>query len=165
VTHNPRIDVQIGEAFTAAVPEHLIRRVADIALCHGHQAGPDRVTLLITDDDTLRSLNRDFRGIDEVTDVLAFSARGGWRDGRPGPPDQEPFPLPPGEQDHLGDIAVSYPQAARQAEAADVPIDRELALLVAHGILHLLGFDHSDAPREEAMTARIRSILADAFNE
>lgn len=164
MTDDSRIDVQVREAFAAAVPEHLIRRVVDIALCHGRQGGPDHVTVLITDDDTLRSLNRDFRGIDEVTDVLAFNARGGWRDDRPGSRDEEAFPLPPGEQDRLGDIAVSYPQAARQAEAADVPIDRELALLVAHGVLHLLGFGHSDPRREEAMAARTRSILADAFD-
>ncbi len=161
-----RIDVQIQEAFTGAVAEALIRRVAGIALDRERLAGPDRVTVLIADDDTLRSLNRDFLGTDEVTDVLAFSAREGWCEGRPPPPvhEDEAFPVLPGEGDRLGDIAVSCPQAARQAEATGTSTDRELALLVAHGVLHLLGFDHSDPRREAAMSARTRSILAEAFD-
>ena len=161
-----RVDVQVREGFVSAVPESLIRRVAGIALDRCRVAGPGRVTVLIADDDTLRSLNRDFRGADETTDVLAFSALEGWSEGHPpGPvPPDEAFPLVPGEQDRLGDVAISYPQAARQARAASNPIDRELALLVAHGVLHLLGFDHSDSRQEAAMSARTRSILAEVFS-
>ena len=161
-----RVDVQVHEGFVSAVPESLIRRVAGIALDRCRVAGSDRVTVLIADDDTLRSLNRDFRRADETTDVLAFSAREGWSEGHPPGPVQADgaFPVVPGEQDRLGDVAISYPQAARQAKAAGTSIDRELALLVAHGVLHLLGFDHSDSRRQAAMSARTRSILAEAFN-
>ena len=166
MTNDPRIDVQIHETFAEAVSDNLIRRVADLTLNRGRLAGPDNVTVLIANDDTLRSLNRDFRGTDEVTDVLAFSARDGWCEGRPphAVRADEAFPLTPGEEDRLGDIAISYPQAARQAEAAGTSIDRELALLVAHGVLHLLGFDHSNPRQEAAMSTVTRSILAEAFD-
>ena len=161
-----RVDVQVHEGLASDVPEDLIRRVAGIALDRCRVAGPDRVTVLIADDDTLRSLNRDFRGADETTDVLAFSAREGWSEGHPPEPVEaaEAFPLVPGEVDHLGDIAISYPQTERQAKAAGTTIDQELALLVAHGVLHLLGFDHSDSRQEAAMSERTRSILAEAFS-
>jgi len=163
---DPRIDVQVHEGLPAAVPEDLIHRVAGIALNRGRLAGPERVTVLITDDDTLRSLNREFRGVDETTDVLAFGASEGWCDGQPPQPARtdEAFPLPPGEQERLGDVAISYPQASRQAKTAGTSIDRELALLIAHGVLHLLGFDHTDPRREAAMSAKTRSILAEAFD-
>jgi len=164
---DPRVDVQVREGFASAVPESLIRRVAGIALDHCRVAGPDRVTVLLADDDTLRSLNRDFRGADETTDVLAFSAQEGWSEGQPPGSVQtdEAFPPVPDDQDRLGDIAISYPQAARQANAAGTSIDREMALLIAHGVLHLLGFDHSDSRQEAAMSARTRSILAEAFGD
>lgn len=162
-----RVDVQVHEGLASDVPEDLIRRVAGIALDRCLVAGPDRVTVLIADDDTLRSLNRDFRGTDETTDVLAFGAREGWSEGHPPEPVQadEAFPLVPGEQDRLGDVAISYPQTARQAKAAGTSIDREMALLVAHGVLHLLGFDHSDSQQEAAMSERTRAILTEAFSD
>ena len=163
---DPRIDLQVRDEFVAAVPEHLLRRVARIALDRERLAGTHRVTVLIADDDTLRALNRDFNDTDEVTDVLAFSTREGWRDGRPPrpAPGDEAFPMLPGERDRLGDVAISCPEAARQAKVAGTSLDRELALLVAHGILHLLGFDHADPRREAEMSARTRAILAEAFN-
>lgn len=82
--------------------------------------------LLLTDDRTIRALNRRLRGQDRTTDVLSFPAGG---DLEPGTP-------------HLGEIAISLPQAGRQARAAGWPRRSELALLVTHGFLHLLGYDH-----------------------
>jgi probable rRNA maturation factor len=82
--------------------------------------------LLLADDRTLRSLNRRHRGVDRTTDVLSFPAGG---DLEPGAP-------------HIGAIAISLPQAGRQARAAGWPRRSELALLVTHGFLHLLGYDH-----------------------
>ena len=57
-------------------------------------------------------------------------------------------------------MVVSYPQAERQARAAGHPINRELAALVAHGVLHLLGYDHTSAEEEAAMKAREATVLA-----
>jgi probable rRNA maturation factor len=78
-------------------------------------------------DGAMRALNRRHRAKDETTDVLSFPA------GR--------APDPEGLR-HLGDILISVPQAARQARAAGHGLDRELRVLLLHGYLHLLGYDH-----------------------
>jgi probable rRNA maturation factor len=84
------------------------------------------VTLLLESDTTLRRLNRTFRGEDRTTDVLSFPAGGDLEPGHP----------------HLGDIAISVPRAGRQARRAGWTLREEMALLVTHGFLHLLGYDH-----------------------
>ena len=133
-----------------------------------------QVSLLIADDAAIRELNRAYRGRDETTDVLSFSAQyaGPWA-GPGDPPATAPaqpagpdfFPLPDGEPPPLGDIAISLPQARRQAEAAGVPLKRELALLLVHGALHLLGHDHYDHAERAAMQALERAALADLFGD
>jgi probable rRNA maturation factor len=75
-------------------------------------------------DRAMRELNRDFRGRDEVTDVLSF----------PGEPSME--------AGHLGDVVVCVPQARRQAAARGASLERELQTLLLHGVLHCLGHDH-----------------------
>ena len=131
-----------------------------------------QVSLLLTDDATVRELNRQYRGLDETTDVLSFSAQhaGEWQgeDTAPSPltgegETLEDFPLPPHEPPPLGDIVISIPQAARQAGEQGVPLHREVALLLVHGALHLLGHDHlNDTPRTE-MQALERAALAALF--
>jgi rRNA maturation RNase YbeY len=90
----------------------------------------------------MRALNRRHRAKDATTDVLSFPA------GR--------VPDPEGHR-HLGDILISVPQAARQARAAGHPLDRELRLLLLHGYLHLLGYDHE---RDEGTMLRLQRRLA-----
>jgi probable rRNA maturation factor len=84
------------------------------------------VTLRLAPDREVRRLNRIFRGKDRTTDVLSFPARGDLEPGR----------------HHLGDLAISLPQARRQARRAGWSVEEELSLLVTHGFLHLLGYDH-----------------------
>ena len=131
------------------------------------------MSLLIADDDAIRELNREFRGLNEVTDVLAFSAShaGYWQGEaeasadhyvKPGPPEKDGlgFVLPPDELPVLGDIVISYPQAQRQAQERGEPVERELALLIVHGVLHLTGYDHL-APEETAvMQTKERAALS-----
>ncbi|MCL4793321.1 MAG: rRNA maturation RNase YbeY [Bryobacteraceae bacterium] len=85
-------------------------------------AGGACFSALLTSDRRLRQLNRDFRGKDEPTDVLSF-----------------PLPTPDGS---LGEMAISVPRAREQAEALGHPAEREIAILLLHGLLHLLGHDH-----------------------
>lgn len=150
--------------------EGVMLAALDVALAADE---PGQVSLLITDDATVRELNRSYRGLDEVTDVLSFSAthQGHWQGevGLPGGPDQAmggaftgidageswpDFVMPPDELPPLGEVVVSYPQTCRQAEDLDKPADEELALLVVHGVLHLVGHDHAE-PEE---TARMRFL-------
>ncbi len=91
----------------------------------------------------MRSLNRRFRGKDKVTDVLSFSAREG-----------EFSHLQP---DVLGDIVISVPRAKRQAAAAGRRLVQEIEILLIHGLLHLLGYDH-ERSRLEARRMKRREI-------
>ncbi len=130
-----------------------------------------QVSLLLTDDAKVRELNRQYRGLDETTDVLSFSAQHGghWQGDNGDAPDAEggnaDFPMPDYEPPPLGDIAISLPQAARQAEAAGVPLERELALLLVHGALHLLGHDHLDDGAQAAMQRLEQGALAAIFGQ
>ncbi|HVZ79697.1 MAG TPA: rRNA maturation RNase YbeY [bacterium] len=91
-------------------------------------------------DAEMKELNRSYRGKAKTTDVLSFPLLEGRR-----MPRAPKGPLP------LGDVVVSLPQAARQAKERGVPMERELALLVVHGILHLLGHDHVTVRQEKRM--------------
>jgi probable rRNA maturation factor len=118
------------------------RRVAEVALAaEGSQERP--VTLVLTDDAEIHRLNRDYRGSDRPTDVLAFALDEG------GPV----FPHAP-----LGDVVVSVERAGLQAGARRHPLDAELELLVVHGTLHLLGYDHAEPEEARRMRNRIRAI-------
>ena len=124
-----------------------------------------QVSLAVTSDETIRELNRDYRGLDEVTDVLAFSASysGHWEGEYDQPNSQgsemPDFVFPPGEASPMGEVVIAYPQAKRQAEQRGVALGDELALLTVHGVLHLAGHDHAD-PREQAeMQAKERAAL------
>ena len=128
-----------------------------------------QVSLLLTDDETVRQLNREYRGVDRTTDVLSFSFEhwGHWEGDDDAPrsgEDAHPgWPLPEDEPPPLGEIIVSVPQAARQAESQGVPLRRELALLIVHGALHLLGHDHYGDDERETMRALERTALGEIF--
>ncbi len=99
------------------------------------------MSVLFTGDGAMRTLNRRFRGIDRTTDVLSFSFReGAFGDLRP---------------DNLGDIVISVPRAERQAREAGHPLAREIEILLIHGLVHLLGYDHERGP-SEARRMRLR---------
>lgn len=97
-----------------------------------------RAGLLFTDDNTIRRLNAQFRGIDAPTDVLSF---------------------PSGVEDYLGDIAISLEQAQRQADEIGQSLMREVAFLTAHAMLHLFGYDHETEEGELAMRAMQRKVM------
>lgn len=98
------------------------------------------VSLVITGQEEIRRLNREYRGKDRPTDVLSFSlAEQGEMD--------TPFIDPPDGLRHLGEVVISCPQAAIQAQARHHSPKKELAVLITHGVLHLLGYDHG-TPKE-----------------
>ena len=143
-----------------------LERVSHAALrAAGDFSAPAQMSLLITDDATIQSLNGQFRGTDEVTDVLSFSAEhaGHWEGEDEGPDaaiDLQ-FVLPPDEPAPLGEVIVSYPQTQRQAEDHGVALEHELAHLVVHGVLHLTGHDHLEPVETALMQAKERSALQD----
>jgi probable rRNA maturation factor len=109
------------------------------------------VGVVIADDATVQELNRRFLGMDEPTDVLSFGLGGqGAKD----------FALPSGEATSLGEVIISYPTAVSQAEEQGQSVQAEVAHLLVHGILHLLGYDHQGAEDERLMRQRGEEILA-----
>lgn len=139
------IDVQdewgIGEA-TAA----LLRQAVMVVLEQEGVTVPAALTLLLTGDELLQALNRQFLGVDEPTDVLSFPA------GPPMPGRKEMTP-------YLGDMAVSIPRATQQAAAGGHSLAAELQLLAVHGTLHLLGYDHAEADEKAIMWAAQAAAL------
>lgn len=118
-------------------------------------AGEREVTVVLVDDDAIAALNRRDRGVAGPTDVLSYPLA---------EPTDVGFPILP----HLGDVIVSLDTAARQAAERRVPTWHEVAELVAHGLLHLLGHDHQDEAQwppfraaQAAAAALARSIDAE----
>jgi len=109
------------------------------------------VSVLLTDDEEIARLNKDYRGIDGPTDVLSFSQIEDG--GLAGFADIE-------EEILLGDVVISIDTAQRQASEQGRALDDEIDTLLAHGILHLLGYDHENTEDAMKMFARQEEILS-----
>ena len=159
------VSVQTIEDGHDLLPEGWVEDVVVRALKIAVAPEGSGVSVVFAGDDVVRELNREHRGLDETTDVLAFSfAHEGEFYGEPDgrvPVDEMPgFTLPPGQPEPLGEVIVSYPQAVRQADAVGRTVREELAALLAHGVLHLLGHDHMEPDEEALMKALETRILA-----
>jgi probable rRNA maturation factor len=111
------------------------------------------ISILFTDDNNIRKLNQQFRNINQATDVLSF------------PQDTNEDPITPGEI-ILGDIAVSLDTAQAQAKEHGLTFKEEIILLLIHGILHLLGYDHEISEQEdERMRIKTRELFSLVFPE
>ena len=149
------IDVQVFPPYSRRLSKAWLRDVVELALDVRDEESPLCISLVVADDETVHGLNRDFRGLDEPTDVLAFplwESRYGDDDG--------PGGLPPEASAPVGEVVISYPQAARQAREARKLVRAEMALLVIHGVLHLLGYDHADDCEKQRMWAVQDDVLA-----
>jgi probable rRNA maturation factor len=189
----------LSETAARALAAEILRRVG--------VSGPVAIDVLVTDDDALRTLNRDYRGFDEVTDVLSFplleeplvqapdgelwgakeadanwlyafaqhdaslgtfDAHAGDSDGGPEGAEQDDqdesadaiaFVAPADLPRHLGDVVIARGAVARQAAAAGHSEAWELAFLLAHGILHLVGYDDHTEAGYAAMVAHQEAAL------
>ncbi|MCL0044047.1 rRNA maturation RNase YbeY [Dehalococcoidia bacterium] len=165
-----KIQIQIFPAFRKGLSAPWLRRVTREALTQGvsavrHNASrPCGVSLVIADDETIHRLNYYYRGLDEVTDVLAFAFdHPGQYEGegyQTNPTMTEPFITPKEDADDIGEIIISYPQCLRQAQAQRHDSSHELSLLITHGVLHLLGYDHVIPQDELVMKCREMKTLA-----
>jgi probable rRNA maturation factor len=140
--------------------------VAQQALLAGHGPTNASLSLTLAGDETVRRLNRDYRGLDETTDVLAFAFHhSGHYEGEGDPPvipENVPFVTAPQGENLLGEVIISYPQCVRQAQSEGRGADEELALLVTHGVLHILGYDHLTPDEERVMREREAAALSGA---
>jgi probable rRNA maturation factor len=112
-------------------------------------AGDAEIAVMLTDDDGIRTLNKNWRGLDKPTNVLSFPAL------QPTGPVSEDDP-----PRMLGDIAIAYQTMRREADEAQKPFDHHLSHLTVHGFLHLIGYDHENDGEAEEMEALETEILA-----
>ena len=143
------IDIQTAPGVHPKISNSLIRRVAKKTFNLERLNQPTEVGVLLTTDEEIRDLNQRYRGIDRPTDVLSFSLE----------EENEMVAAPPDGVRWLGEVVVSYPQAIRQAAEYGHSEDREVAFLIAHGLLHLLGYDHESPEDEAEMLRRQEEIL------
>ena len=99
------------------------------------------LAIVLTDDSTIRALNRDWRGVDKATNVLAF-------------------PTKNAAAGHLGDIVLAFETISREARSQRKPLAHHLAHLAVHGFLHLVGYDHERSKDALAMERTERKILS-----
>jgi probable rRNA maturation factor len=131
-----RIGIYCEPRFSGLVPRNHLRSLARETLKLGGAQIPCTLTLAFLGDEQLRDLNQEFRSVSRTTDVLSFPSR-----------TLDPESRIP----HLGDVVISVPRAESQAKHGHHGLSQELDLLVVHGVLHLLGFDHDTRPRKARM--------------
>lgn len=138
------VSVQANEPLPGEWEREIVRAVTTTL---AREAAPEKteVTVMLTDEEEIRRLNRDFRDADSATDVLSFEMN---------------EPLPEGGV-YLGDVIIALPVARRQAEAQGHTPLAELSLLAVHGVLHLLGEEHDSAEQKAAMWAKQSAILSE----
>ena len=131
--------------------QNVLQQAADLL-----ELGPEvEISVLLVDNETIRSLNRDYRNKDAATDVLSFPMEEAM-DGEP-----EPAVIGGPTDRLLGDLVISVEMAVAQAAEYGHSVERELAFLSVHGLLHLLGYDHEpDVEAEAAMQAEEKRILS-----
>jgi probable rRNA maturation factor len=126
------------------------RAIATAAAFVDSNTGDAELAVMLTDDVGIRTLNKNWRGQDQPTNVLSFPAL--QPTGRTSPDDGPRM---------LGDIAIAYETARREADDEQKPFDHHLSHLAVHGFLHLVGYDHENDNDAEAMEALERAILAE----
>ncbi|MBP3401261.1 MAG: rRNA maturation RNase YbeY [Selenomonadales bacterium] len=134
---------------TQAIEDRIIEVLEETARVHEVDDLAE-VSLMFTDDETIHEMNREYRGIDRPTDVLSFALEEGEEEEIYGGP----------EENLLGDIIISVETATRQAEEYGHSVEREMAFLALHGMLHLLGYDHMEEEERKEMRAQEEAILA-----
>jgi probable rRNA maturation factor len=143
------LTVEFSGAFPRSVSRPLLVRLARKAFDAGGGKGSAAVTMVAVGDAKMKSLNRRYRGKNKVTDILSF----GNDDRFASPPLRLSAPSP------LGDIIICLPQVSRQAKKIGRAFRDEMALMVVHGILHLLGYDHESLADERRMFGLQHEIL------
>jgi rRNA maturation RNase YbeY len=137
---------------SADIDQSVLRTIAARALDAEAQP-PSELSVVLTDDAAIRELNQRYRGTDAPTDVLSFAQGEG-----------EAFAQPDGALPHAGDVIISIETARRQADEHGIALQDEVAHLLVHGILHLLGYDHEIDADAKIMRAREEAILGETHH-
>jgi probable rRNA maturation factor len=138
----------------SAEAERVLPLALDRLVSMGMAPGVCEVSVTLVDDESIRELNRHYRGKDVATDVLSFSQLDGDRLSLGDMPEGSPVPI--------GDIVISMPRVAEQAVEYGHSEAREFGYLMVHGLLHLVGFDHETPEDAITMRAAEEDVLAAA---
>lgn len=138
------ITIEVIEIYQKELETAVLLEAAQKTLQEGAEDPEASLSIRITDQLEMRTLNKQFREEDQSTDVLSFSAD---------------FFDPDLGSRYLGDVVISYPEAAAQAAARGHSLSAELQLLVVHGVLHLLGHDHGTPEEKKAMWGLQERVL------
>ncbi len=126
--------------------EGLVMKTVNMVLEEEDSGKESEVSVVFVDDVRMQELNKQYRGVGRPTDVLSFAMTEG-----------EDFPG--GEEELLGDVVISLETAVNQAEEYGHSVDREVAYLTVHGVLHLLGYDHEDSQSKKIMRQKEEAIM------
>ena len=148
------INILIEEGIEVEAGADWLQGIMEKTLLAENVPSTIEISLVITGQEQIQALNRDYRGKDQPTDVLSFAMQEN-KDGE----DQNAFIGPPDGLLHLGEVIISYPQTMLQAAERGHSVKKEMAALIVHGVLHILGYDHEKVEMEPVMTAREKAIL------
>jgi probable rRNA maturation factor len=149
------LDVEFVQELDHPLEENLLQLMEEVLVTASQmEAVTGEVVVTLVDNERIRELNRDYRGIDRATDVLSFAMNEMGEDELEIIFDEEEVP------NMLGDIIISVPKAMEQANEYGHTLERELGFLVVHGFLHLLGYDHQNEEEEKEMFGKQEAILA-----
>lgn len=147
------MNVLIDEEYEGELEADWLRSIAEQVLVAENAASEVELGLVITGQARIQELNLVHLDVDAPTDVLAF----------PMIPEEDSdlpdFVAPPDGAVHCGEVIISFPQAFMQADEHQHPVKKEVAILIIHGVLHLLGYDHDAPEPEQRMRAREVEIL------
>ena len=138
------LSLLIASSVSTYVETSQIRRTVNEVLKYAGVSDQATLTIVFEEDELLRQMNEKYLGIDAPTDVLSFPTE---------------YIDPETNENYLGDILISVPRAIDQAAAGNHPVEDELQLLVIHGLLHLLGYDHMEEEDKERMQKSQSEIL------
>jgi probable rRNA maturation factor len=130
------IHVEINPSLESSFDAGILQKAGQVAMDHCQPEQVVDLTILLTDDDQVRELNKKYLNIDDTTDVLSFSSK---------------EIDPDSNRMYLGDVIISHNRALDQARLAGHDMEVELQLLVIHGVLHLLDFDHGEPEQKTTM--------------
>ncbi|MBN1366861.1 MAG: rRNA maturation RNase YbeY [Dehalococcoidales bacterium] len=147
------INISIDDEYKKRITQRSLRNITERTLKMEKTGENVEMGILITNQENIRTLNLTYRDINEPTDVLSFYMI----------PEAEHegdmFIVPPDNVKHIGEVVISYPQALKQARENRHKVQKEIAVLLVHGILHLLGYDHEEPADEAKMKPREKAIL------
>lgn len=141
---NDELTLHIADKFSSYVDQVKIRQAVHQTLEYSEICDPMSLTIVFQEDELLHRMNKQFLDVDAPTDVLSFPAR---------------YTDPESRECYLGDVLISVPRAIEQASEGNHAVEDELQMLVVHGVLHLLGYDHMGEADKERMQAAQSTIL------